>query len=159
MSAAKAWSSEPHTRVFEFPDNEFCNRYVNLLFLYGICALSPPFPSAAITSPNALKLLLIACVSFSLSRSFAAPLELRRSLPARSTKFSEPEHDSPVWVLWPVTRRVKTLCDREERSFMSVAATVRRFCARWRRAWTWEGELSGTSAWARKRQVSRWLRK
>ena len=69
------------TKVFELPLNEFCNRYVNLEFLYGTCP--PPFvpsvfpllslsclsPNAAITSPSALKLLLIFCVSFTLSFS------------------------------------------------------------------------------------------
>ena len=75
------------TSVFEFPLNEFCNRYVNCKgssvcvtktttqhptfeFLYGICLppspapgptpAAPFSPSAAITSPSALKLLLIA---------------------------------------------------------------------------------------------------
>lgn len=160
------------TKVFELPLNEFCNRYVNLEFLYGTCP--PPFvpsvfpllslsclsPNAAITSPSALKLLLIFCVSFTLSFSgnpfWCAKLTFSRSLPARSTKFKQPEHFAPVppergapcsleiptWV--PDIRRMKTECERDERSLTSVAATLRRECARERRVWTWEGLVRGT---------------
>jgi len=56
-------------KVLEFPLSEFCSRYVNFEFRYGIClSLFSLFsPSAAMTSPSALKLLLIFCVSCSRS--------------------------------------------------------------------------------------------
>lgn len=38
-------------------------------------------------------------------------------------------HDSPVRLLEPMTRSEKTECDRDERSFMRVAATARRVFA------------------------------
>ena len=83
-------------------------------------------PSAAMTSPSALRLLLMFCVSRSLSLSLPAPLVFSRSLPARSTRFSAPSHVCPVCALVPRMRSVNTECERDERSFMSVAATVRR---------------------------------
>jgi hypothetical protein len=117
-------------------------------FRYGIC-LSPwpggAFPKAAITSPNALKLRLILCVSLSRSLSLPAPLEFSRSDPARSTRLSEPSHVSLVSGFEPLMRSVKTECEREERSFMSVAATVRRDCARKSSERTCEGDSRGTA--------------
>lgn len=115
--------------------------------------LSPPFspfsPSAAITSPSALKLLLIFCVSLTLSLSAPfAKLTLSLSLPARSTRFKLPSQRSPVPghpsmpTLTPLMRSVNTECEREERSFMSVAATLRRDWATARRERTCEGEVS-----------------
>lgn len=114
-------------------------------FLYGICfsPFSPFSPSAAMTSPSALKLLLMLCVSFSRSLSPAAPLELRRSLPAKSTRFRLPSQLSPVCVFVPDSRSVKTECEREERSFISVAATVRRELATRRREVTYAGDGRG----------------
>src|SRR6266850_884621 len=100
-------------------------------------------PSAAMTSPSALRLLLIFCVSRRRSLSFPAPLALSRSLPARSTRFSAPSHTWPVCVLVPRMRSVKTECEREERSFISVAATVRREFAVASRERTCAGERSG----------------
>ena len=64
---------------------------------YGMCLSFFPFPfspNAAITSPRALKPLLIFCVSFSLSLSFPAPLFSSRSEPARSTRLNKPSQDS-----------------------------------------------------------------
>lgn len=117
-------------------------------FRYGICLslLPSPFsPSAAITSPSALKLLLILCVSLNRSLSLPAPLFSNLSLPAKSTRFSVPSHVSPVCPFSPDMRNVKTECEREDRSFMSVLATVRRDWAMERRERTCEGERRGTT--------------
>ena len=114
--------------------------------------LSPPFspfsPNAAITSPSALKLLLMFCVSLTLSLSAPfAKLTLSLSLPAKSTRFKLPSQRSPVPghpsmpTLIPLMRSVNTECEREERSFMSVAATLRRDWATARRARTCEGDV------------------
>ena len=46
----------------------------------------------------------------------------------------------------PLTRNVKTECDREERSFIKVVATARRDCACWRSEATWPGLVS-SSVW------------
>jgi hypothetical protein len=114
-------------------------------FLYGMCfsAFSPFPPSAAMTSPSALKLRLMFCVSFKRSLCPAAPLEFKRSLPARSTRLRLPSHRSPVCSLHPEIRSVNTECDRDERSFISVAATVRREFASRRIADTSRGVRSG----------------
>lgn len=116
-------------------------------FLYGICfsAFSPFSPNAAMTSPNALKLRLMFWVSFRRSLSPAAPLEFKRSLPARSTRLRLPSHRSPVCSLQPKIRRVKTECDRDERSFISVAATARREFACRRSTLTSRGVHKGTT--------------
>lgn len=100
-------------------------------------------------SLSAHKDLLLAWVSFSLSP--VAPLFDRRSLPARSTRFSSPakeHHGQPgqQWrsslseyaafqsapsSFWPLralladTATVNTRCEREERSLQAVAATER----------------------------------
>ena len=82
-----------HQRVCEFGD---CERST-LEFLCGICLSlfpSPFSPNAAITSPRALRLLLIFCVSFSLSLSFPAPLFSSHSESARSTRLNKPSQDS-----------------------------------------------------------------
>lgn len=114
-------------------------------FLYGICfsPFSPFSPSAAMTSPRALRLRLMFWVSFRRSLCPAAPLEFKRSLPARSTRLRLPSHRSPVCSLHPEIRRVKTECDREERSFISVAATVRREFASRKSAETSRGVRRG----------------
>ena len=56
-----------------------------------------------------------------------------RSLAAKSRSESRSsvaaEHDSPVWSLVPNTRSVNTEWERDERSFINVAATLRRDCA------------------------------
>ena len=115
------------------------------------------------TSPRALRLLLIAWVSLRRSLSFAAPLDESLSDPAKSytpsfrqhqgekgkekertTRFKQPSHASPVIRFVPFTRNVKTECDREERSFIQVVATARRDCACWRSEATWLGPVSGT---------------
>ena len=105
----------------------FVNRERSTLeFLYGICLSlfpSPFSPNAAMTSPRALKLLLMFCVSFSLSLSFPAPLFSSRSEPARSTRLSEPSQESPLAGFFPDIRRVKTECDRDERSLAEAVKT------------------------------------
>jgi hypothetical protein len=111
-----------HQRVCEFGG---CGRST-LEFLYGICLSlfpSPFSPNAAITSPRALWLLLIFCVSFSLSLSFPAPLFSSHSEPARSTRLSEPSQVSPLAGFFPDIRRVKTECERDDRSLAEAAET------------------------------------
>jgi len=61
----------------------------------------------------------------------------------RTTRFKEPSHASRVILFMPLTRNVKTECDREERSFIQVVATARRDCACWRSEATWLGPVSG----------------
>ena len=139
---------QQHTSVLELPLSEFWRRYVNLEFLYGICLSlfpSPFSPRAAITSPSALRLLLMFCVSRRRSLSPAAPLFSNRSLPAKSTRFRLPSHASPVSVFCPRIRSVNTECDRDERSFISVAATVRRDCASESSVRTCAAVASGTT--------------
>jgi len=63
----------------------------------------------------------------------------------RTTRFKQPSHASFVILFTPLTRNVKTECDREERSFIKVVATARRDCARWRSEATWPGLVSGTA--------------
>ena len=129
------------------------NGSLTLELRYGMC-LSPfsPFsPNAAITSPKALKLLLMLCVSLSLSLSLLHPpvpnpfpkLTLILSLPAKSTRFKQPSQFSPVLAFVPLMRSVKTEWEREERSFMRVAATERRDCATARRERTLLGLCKG----------------
>lgn len=128
---------------------------LTLEFRYGIClSLFSPFsPKAATTSPRALKLLLMLCVSFSLSLSVTLPavpnpdpkLTLILSLPARSTKFKHPSHVSPVLVFVPLIRKVNTECERDDRSFIRVAATDLRDWAVKRRDRTWLGDCRGTT--------------
>lgn len=89
-------------------------------------AFSPFSPKAAMTSARALKLLLMLCVSFRRSLSLPAPLLFKRSEPARSTRFRDPSHDSPLWEFAPEIRRVNTEWERDDRSFIKVEATVRR---------------------------------
>jgi hypothetical protein len=81
------------------------------------------------TSARAERLLLMLIVSLSRSLLSPAPDEARRSDPARSTRLRTPSHDSPVRLLDPMTRSEKTECERDERSFISVAATARRVLA------------------------------
>jgi hypothetical protein len=61
-----------------------------------------------------------------------------------TTRFRQPSHDSPVFVLVPVTRNVKTECDRDERWFISVDATDRLDCAFANNAVTSDGPYKGT---------------
>lgn len=96
------------------------------------------------TSARAESDLLMLIVSFSLSLFSPAPDVASRSLPARSTRLRVPSQLSPVSELKPLTLRAKTECDRDERSFMSVAATARRPRARSSRTETWRELDSGT---------------
>ena len=103
---------------------------------YKMCVLLSVFPSpfsprAATTSPRALRLRLIFCVSFNRSLSLPAPLLLSLSDPARSTKLRDPLQDSPDRSFVPVIRRVKTEWERDERdeerdclSFLNGRATA-----------------------------------
>jgi hypothetical protein len=59
-------------------------------------------------------------------------------------RLSIASHLSSVSGFTPLTLSVKTECDREERSFIKVAATARRELARSRRVATDRGLLSGT---------------
>jgi len=68
----------------------------------------------------------------------------------RTTRFKQPSHASPVILFTPLTRNVKTECDREERSFIQVVATARRDCACWRSEATWLGPVSGTAYYVTK---------
>lgn len=82
---------------------------------------------AAMTRPSVVKLLLIKAPSLSLVP--VAPVAFARSLPARSTSEMR-ETFSPtmsVVVSWRfcVKRSVNTACERDDVSFMFVAATVR----------------------------------
>lgn len=116
---------------------------MSLLFRYGTWL--PGLPREEITSASADKLLLIACVSFNRVGSEPAPDEDSLSLPARSTRFSTPEQLSFVIAFRPVSRSENTEWEREERSFISVAATARRFLAFASRECTSSGRFNGTA--------------
>ena len=111
------------------------------------------------TSASAERDLLILIVSFNRSLLSPAPDEASRSDPARSTtsldqipffeesdvpRLSIASHLSSVSGFTPLTLRVKTECDRDDRSFIRVAATARRELARSSRVATDRGLLSGT---------------
>jgi hypothetical protein len=98
--------------------------------------LSTPFDppvlaaaSAAITLPNVVKLLLINAPSFNLFP--VAPVAFALSDPARSTSEIRDTFSPARFVVGSsrrcVRRRVKTACERDEVSFMFVAATVRAY--------------------------------
>jgi hypothetical protein len=61
-----------------------------------------------------------------------------------TTRFKDPSQDSPVILLCPDTRNVKTECDRDERWFINVEATERLDCARVSSEATCEGPDKGT---------------
>src|SRR3569833_193818 len=82
---------------------------------------------ASMTSPRLDRLLLMFCVSR--MRSPSAPLCLSRSDPARATRLSVPSQRSFVAEFSPASRRMKTECDRDDRSLALVAATDRLLCA------------------------------
>jgi hypothetical protein len=63
---------------------------------------------------------------------------------SRTTRFRHPSQDSPVILLCPDTRNVKTECDRDERWFINVEATDRLDCARVSSEATCEGPDKGT---------------
>lgn len=99
-------------------------------------------------------------VSFSRSLFSPAPELINRSLPAKSTaedvsrvlirdqehlpRLSIASHLSSVSGLTPRILSVKTECDREDRSFINVAATARRERARSSNVETCRGLLNGT---------------
>ena len=87
--------------VFPSPPKQGANKYVNFELRYGTCFAL--LPSAAKTSPNDDKLLLIAHASF--KRSPLAPDLATRSLPAKSTRFKAPDNVEPLAHVRP--RRVK----------------------------------------------------
>mmetsp|Transcript_1177 Transcript_1177/g.3880 ORF Transcript_1177/g.3880 Transcript_1177/m.3880 type:complete len:283 (+) Transcript_1177:615-1463(+) len=82
-----------------------------------------PAPSAAMTSPSALRLLLMAWPSFSVCPS--APVRFMRSLPARSTNESLPRRVSRVCRSVPASWMVKIWWERLLAAFMSVDAVFR----------------------------------
>ncbi len=93
---------------------QFCNMNVSFELRQGTCLLSL---SAEMTSANALKLLLIASVSFCLSPSTLVVLS--RSEPAKSMRFNV--------LLSTFIQKIRWLLD--ERSLHIVSATTRLFSA------------------------------
>ncbi len=85
-------------------DGGLGNKRRTLEFLYGICTdclLDPASlaaPREAITSPNALRLLLMAWVSRNRSLSFAAPEDDSLSEPARSYRDRADPHGYAISV-------------------------------------------------------------
>ena len=71
------------------------SKYVSFELRKGTCLSL--LPMATITSPNALRLLLMFCASFMAWP--CAPLSLTRSLPARSIRFSTPLTCCPVEIV------------------------------------------------------------
>lgn len=112
------------------------------------------------TSASADSDLLMLIVSFNLSLFSPAPEVANLSLPAKSTaecepytplcsfnvpRFSIASHFSSVRGLNPLTLRVKTEWERDDRSFISVAATARRLRALSSNVDTCLALLSGTA--------------
>ena len=87
--------------------------------LYGICFAF--WSSASITSPRALKLLLICCVSFICTP--VTPLLLAFSEPAKSIKWSFALVVVPFTIVH--TSMIKMECDLLETSFRFVLAVAR----------------------------------
>mmetsp|Transcript_70792 Transcript_70792/g.121565 ORF Transcript_70792/g.121565 Transcript_70792/m.121565 type:complete len:214 (+) Transcript_70792:1087-1728(+) len=102
------------------PPSADCSRNVSLEFLNGMWPC--PLSSASITSPSALRLLLIPCASFIACP--VTPLFATRSLPAKSTKYKRPVTAAPPLVR-VVTSTINTMCDLEEVAFIAVADTER----------------------------------
>ena len=100
------------------------------------------------TSARLLSDLLMLCASFRRCASLAEPLAARRSEPARSTRLSVAcvVAVASGRVHSPCTRNAKIEWLRLERSFIRVAATWRRFCARPRSAYTSSGFARGSTA-------------
>ena len=107
--------------VFPSPPKQGANKYVNFELRYGTCFAL--LPSAANTSPNDDKLLLIAHASF--KRSPLAPDLATRSLPAKSTRFKAPDNVEPLAACTPETCKMKIVCERDECAFICVASTLR----------------------------------
>mmetsp|Transcript_5284 Transcript_5284/g.12875 ORF Transcript_5284/g.12875 Transcript_5284/m.12875 type:complete len:294 (-) Transcript_5284:1860-2741(-) len=107
--------------VLACPPRLSCRSCVSLLFLYG--TWDEPLASAFITSPRALRLLLMCWASF--SRSPAASDLRTRSLPARSIRFRQACECAPVTELRPSTMTVRTWWLRLDRSFILVSPTAR----------------------------------
>mmetsp|Transcript_6399 Transcript_6399/g.19081 ORF Transcript_6399/g.19081 Transcript_6399/m.19081 type:complete len:213 (+) Transcript_6399:92-730(+) len=97
-------------KVFPSPPKHGANKYVNFELRYGTCFAL--LPSAAKTSPNDDKLLLIAHASF--KRSPLAPDLATRSLPAKSTRFKAPDNVEPLAECSPETCKMKIVCERDE---------------------------------------------
>ena len=98
-----------------------CSKSVSVEFLKGTCFWSAP--RAAMTSPKALRDLLMFCASL---RAWPVAFDLLiRSEPAKSTKWSLLNVRMPL-DLWSVaTWTLNNICDLEECSFMSVEAAAR----------------------------------
>merc|ERR1719361_546787 len=77
---------------------------------------------------NELLMLLV-----SSSRGPVEPESLRRSDPAKSTRFKMPVLDSLVIEFFPLIFSINTECDREDRSLQFVEATARFFLASFNR--------------------------
>mmetsp|Transcript_33386 Transcript_33386/g.46249 ORF Transcript_33386/g.46249 Transcript_33386/m.46249 type:complete len:215 (+) Transcript_33386:131-775(+) len=102
--------------TFAVPSNESCKTCVSLELRKGMCFSF--LASAAMTSPSALKLLLILCASF--RRAPSASVRESRSEPAKSTKCSLPRTVCPVTVLKVWVYTVNMQWEREECSFIFV---------------------------------------
>jgi hypothetical protein len=126
--------------VLQLPPSEFLSSQVSLEFLYGIWLPSFLLTKACITSPNELRLLLIACVS--LSRSPTEPDKDSLSEPARSIKFKIPDDRSPVFLFSPVSCNVNTLWLLDDLSFKFVAPVARFWLALLSIVFTLDGESS-----------------
>jgi hypothetical protein len=113
--------------VFPSPLRHGASRWVSLLLRKGMC--EDFCESARNTSESDDSDLLIAWVSFRRAASEPAPLFARRSLPAKSQRFSEPESVVRESGLVAERYSVNTECDLEDRSFMLVLAVARFFAA------------------------------
>mmetsp|Transcript_38718 Transcript_38718/g.124478 ORF Transcript_38718/g.124478 Transcript_38718/m.124478 type:complete len:241 (-) Transcript_38718:623-1345(-) len=142
------------------PPRESRNKNVNLLSRKRTCCLRPRRPSDSdiTTSVRVLRLLLMAPASLTRRASAAAPPAAApmaaaaaaagascRSAPARSTKLRLDVAMAPSACRRTAT--VKTACEREERSFMRVAATFR--CCRPLRSTCIAWSRQPTSSFAR----------
>jgi hypothetical protein len=109
------------THVFELPPSEFCNTRVSFESRYGTYGCF--FTRARMTMPRVERDLLI---DFASSRVFPlAPVLLTCSDPAKSTRCSLPIFLVPSSWFAIATVSVKRECERDEASFILVAATVR----------------------------------
>ena len=108
--------------VLALPPSESCSTRVSFESRYGTC-VDLPSVSALITCPRALRDLLI----FFASSSCVPVACVFRTIsePARSTSTSLPVRFAVVSVSVCSTFTVKTECDREDPSFIPVAATAR----------------------------------
>ena len=102
-------------------DIESCSKCVSVELRKGTCFWSAP--RAAMTSPKALRDLLMFCASF---RAWPVALDLLiRSEPAKSTKCNLLKVRIPEDLCTVATWTDSNMCERDECSFMSVEAAAR----------------------------------